>query len=320
MPLAQLEQITLHYVTLDQPRPIGARREEVVMVHGLGANLGFWYLRIAPMLSAYARVTLFDLRGHGLSEMPRSGYGVDRLAADMRELLDHLGIGSAHLVAHSFGGSVAAHFACLHPDRVKSLTLVDTRMRSLQPNLRLRDWAHWPRYRDLMRENGFVFDEDGGEFGIQLFNQMARLRVHEPDRADRLGAMMPSPFSGKNGKRSAMRWLELIERTTALDEFGRAGDVPTDRLPSLRMPIVGLYGEYSQALETARELSRLCEHADIRILPRAGHFFPLHMPEKVVEPVARLLDASWLPQPTAAPAWMHGAGTGLAEPVLLKKT
>ncbi len=47
-------------------------------------------------------------------------------AHDLTELLDGLHIPRAHLVGSSTGGNVALRFALAHPDRVRSLTLVDT--------------------------------------------------------------------------------------------------------------------------------------------------------------------------------------------------
>ena len=66
-----------------------------------------------------------DLRGHGASDVPpeSSKLDMDRLVADVEELLDHLGVRSCHIVGNSAGGYIAQNLAMKSPDRVKSLML-----------------------------------------------------------------------------------------------------------------------------------------------------------------------------------------------------
>ncbi|MDX1766395.1 MAG: hypothetical protein R3313_05610, partial [Candidatus Saccharimonadales bacterium] len=42
--------------------------------HGVGANLAVWFLKLIGMLRSEFRFTAYDLRGHGKSEMPATGY------------------------------------------------------------------------------------------------------------------------------------------------------------------------------------------------------------------------------------------------------
>src|SRR5688500_4312892 len=102
------------------------------MVHGLGADLSFWFLAGLPVLSRMFRVTAYDLRGHGHSEMPRTGYSTADMAADLGGLLDHLGLERPHVVAHSFGAAVALHLAARDPERLRSLVLADPAIPLLQ--------------------------------------------------------------------------------------------------------------------------------------------------------------------------------------------
>src|SRR5579863_4346621 len=74
---------------------------DLIMVHGLGANSGFWYTSAVRWFRRFGRVTLFDLPGHGESDMPETGYTPGHLARVLGELFDHLQISRAHLIAHS---------------------------------------------------------------------------------------------------------------------------------------------------------------------------------------------------------------------------
>ena len=66
-----------------------------------------------------------DLRGHGSSQVPPAGeaLSLDRLVADVAELLDHLGVESAHIVGNSAGGYLGQQLAMTRPERVRSLAL-----------------------------------------------------------------------------------------------------------------------------------------------------------------------------------------------------
>src|SRR5579871_4134311 len=101
MPKALLKSnTTLHYQRT-------GHGEDLVMIHGLTGNLAVWHLKIVPMLFDDYRVLTYDLRGHGYSEVPATGYSADDMAGDLTDLLDALDIERAHLVGHSFGADIA---------------------------------------------------------------------------------------------------------------------------------------------------------------------------------------------------------------------
>ncbi len=65
------------------------------------------------------------MRGHGESSKPDRDYTFESLIADLEALMDHLGWSVAHVVAHSWTGKLTAIWARLHPQRLKSIILVD---------------------------------------------------------------------------------------------------------------------------------------------------------------------------------------------------
>jgi pimeloyl-ACP methyl ester carboxylesterase len=80
-----------------------------------------------------------DLRGHGESQWsPDGAYLIPYHTLDVADLIDTLGNEQLAIVAHSFGGQVAARFAAMFPQRVHKLVLVD----GLGPSAKvLADWA-----------------------------------------------------------------------------------------------------------------------------------------------------------------------------------
>jgi len=96
----------------------------ILFVHGASGSWHNWL----PQLRAFAqthRVVALDLRGHGTSPWPGGPGGVEDFFGDLVELVNQLP-SRFDLVAHSFGGCLATLLATRHPERVKSLTLVNT--------------------------------------------------------------------------------------------------------------------------------------------------------------------------------------------------
>ena len=108
----------LHY------RDWGGAGETLLLLHGLSSNSRIWDLT-APLLTDRFRVVAVDQRSHGLSDRTDDGYGFEGLSADIEVFLQVLGIGNPVLVGHSWGASVALHFAVSHPDSVRALVMVD---------------------------------------------------------------------------------------------------------------------------------------------------------------------------------------------------
>ena len=291
MPLAPLPGLRLHYLQLAGDTPHQTSRPNIVMIHGLAANAAFWYAGGAPAFARLGRVILYDLRGHGRSEMPASGYSAAEMAEDLGFLLDHLEIEDVHLVAHSFGGSVALHFALAHPSRVKSLVLADVRLRAVQRQLSFASWPTWPRLRKRLVAAGIHLDEGHPEAGLHILTELARLRVSNPVKAKRLHQIVLGAPSGFGGARGARRWLKLLETTSAYADLTTAPELRASDLSELRQPVLAVFGEHSMALASARAIGRHCVRARLEIVPRAGHFFPLSRKKAFVQAGVSFLTA-----------------------------
>src|SRR5262249_43531877 len=80
---------------------------DVVLVHAVTSNQAIWvFSGLIDSLAADFRVTSYDLRGHGASDRPPTGYTSAVMADDLIGLHAALGLGPAYLVGHSFGGVV----------------------------------------------------------------------------------------------------------------------------------------------------------------------------------------------------------------------
>lgn len=94
--------------------------EAVVFLHFGGGNLMMW-LGVTPYFQKDYHVALLDLRGHGKSDKPKTGYHMDDMAQDVVRVMDGLQIDRAHIVGSSLGAEVGLSMAANYPDRVVSL-------------------------------------------------------------------------------------------------------------------------------------------------------------------------------------------------------
>lgn len=97
-----------------------------VLVHGFSVPSYIWDPTFAALRDAGYRVIRYDLYGRGMSDRPDADYDGAFYDRQLDELLKSLKVdGKIDLFGLSFGGYVSAHYASTHPQRVRSLTLVD---------------------------------------------------------------------------------------------------------------------------------------------------------------------------------------------------
>ncbi|TVZ00445.1 alpha/beta hydrolase [Trebonia kvetii] len=99
----------------------------VVLLHGFPEFWYGWRLQIQPLANAGFRVVAPDMRGYNLSSKPAdvAAYDSGQLTADIRGLIQERGAGSALLVGHDWGGTVAWDLAMNHPEMVDRLVILN---------------------------------------------------------------------------------------------------------------------------------------------------------------------------------------------------
>ena len=96
----------------------------IVLIHCFSCALDYWD-GMRPALEREHRVVAIDLRGHGGSEKPGSGYSVPEQASLVAEALTDLGVSDAAVVGHSLGGAVSVGLAESAPQLVDRITIID---------------------------------------------------------------------------------------------------------------------------------------------------------------------------------------------------
>jgi pimeloyl-ACP methyl ester carboxylesterase len=271
MPMIDLNGLRFHY----QQRGRGA---DVILIHAVTSNLSVWLFgSLMEVLAGDFRVTAYDLRGHGASDVPVSNYTSADMADDLQKLHSALKLGPALLVGHSFGGVVAMHAALLYADMVRGIVLSDPffpGLAHLEPNL--ADMANWREVREALVEAGANLDRDL-DF-TRLFEVVAALSPQQKKR-----------FSQKMGEPS-LRWLSQLPRLASTscgrDVFAPAG-LTAERLCQVRQPVVALYDEHTSFQATRQFLATNLKNVCVETVPDAQHVAPLQNTDAFVQLVQK---------------------------------
>lgn len=109
----------LHLVEAGQGEPL-------LLIHGFFVWSYFWR-KVIPGLSQFARVIAPDLRGFGMTErLPSKPLDLWAQAELLVQLMDEMGLERAVLCGHSMGGEVALRVALRYPERVRGLVLASS--------------------------------------------------------------------------------------------------------------------------------------------------------------------------------------------------
>lgn len=210
----------------------------VVFIHGLAMdNLSSLYYTLGNTVAALTDAYLYDLRGHGRTDRTPAGYSVEDAFADLEALLDAWGLDEpVVLVGNSFGGTVALHAALARPERVAGLVLIET-------HFAVEGWS-----TDMVATLARVAGElDAGLRKAWLENALRKY------------------------KRMAANVEALVFETTLLDDLSRMLPIGEDDLRQLRTPVLAYYGDESEIVDRAHDLTRFVADAEVHILPGCTH-------------------------------------------------
>ena len=99
----------------------------VLMAHSIMTDGRMWDAQAAHLVGLGYRVLRLDSRGHGGSTCGPAPLTIDRLAADVVQVLDALGVARSHFVGLSLGGMVGFALGQQHAGRLASLVICDAR-------------------------------------------------------------------------------------------------------------------------------------------------------------------------------------------------
>ena len=117
--VASADGVPIHYHAEGRGSPA------LVFIHGWSCDATHWDAQVRHFAPRH-RVVAIDLAGHGASGAGRAEWTIPAFAADVRAVVEALGLDRVVLIGHSMGGWVMLEAAALMPDRVAALVAVDT--------------------------------------------------------------------------------------------------------------------------------------------------------------------------------------------------
>ncbi len=244
-----------------------ARRPSIVFLNGTAQTTLNWW-PFANRLRSAARVVLYDARCQGKSGGDGAIPDLDRHAADLEQLLDHLALERVGLVGLSHGARVALTAAGRFPARIDRFMLLSLDLdNGMRAALTVNGW------RTILAECGLealmramlpvVFSERFLQTQARVLDKIVEALVQRND-ADKIG-----------------RLLTAIAAYPPVEAILPAPGAPARVLAGADDPLVTPAG--AQAL--AAKLN-----GRFRLLEETGHSVPAEAPERLYEEITRFFD------------------------------
>lgn len=266
MPVESIGSVRLHVQSLGRPGP-----STVVLVHGMTTSLASFYFTIAPVLAAEHRVIMYDLRGHGRSEAPPSGYGIRAMSGDLAAIVErHAPEGPLAIVGHSFGAVVGLRYVLDHPGRVRKLVFAEGPL---------------PVFLEDEETHSAVADLDAEE----VVSNIEALRDHA------LRQLPPETIAalrgtGRRTRRVRSRTAVLVKETTLLDDLAQDQDIPDAEIARCACPVLLCYGTRTlpEMEATRKRLAAVLPRASMRMFD-CGHLMLNEVSEELAAAVTGFL-------------------------------
>ena len=263
---ATVNNVRIHYRIAGSGSPL-------ILLHGSPLTSRSW-LRLIPTLAKTYTVVAPDFRGYGQSDKPETGYEIQTMVEDLRQLLEQLGIKSANIVGHDLGGIVAYVYAAKHRDRVSRLGIIEapiigvpspTMQRVLASYWHVGLYAH-PRLPELLisgRERDYL-----AEF----------IRTYQHHR-DAFNKEDLGEYAHRIASPDGLRGALGVYRAIAAE----AQDLVQLTNTKLTVPVWAVGGDHSMGMGPFEQFQSLAETIKGGVIDNCGHWVVEEQPGQLLE-------------------------------------
>ncbi len=237
------------------------RGTPLVLAYGIGGNADLWDVNV-PALAAQHRVVLWEPRGHARSDSPTdpAKYSFARWVLDLRAVLDHLELRTAHVGGLSLGAGIATRFALRFPKRARSLLVTNS---SSAAGLPMSPASLVMRARSIEVTLAEGMDAMA-EFSMRSNPNVANRLALDPSSKDEFYAYYRrlTPVGYANSLRALL-----------------AMDYIFADLAKITVPVLLIGGDVDPSLEPMKAMHRKVRGSKLVVLARASHFANRDQPE-----------------------------------------
>ncbi len=257
---------------------VGGKGPAVVLIHGFGDTGDMW-VKLAADLVRDHTVVVPDLRGMGLSAKPEAGYEKWNQAADIRGVLDTLGIDKAEIVGHDIGTMVAYAYAARYRDKTEKLVVMDAPVPGVPP------------WDDIVRNPLLWHFDLGGADMERLVKGRERIYL---DRFWNDFAGTPSRIGEATRRHYAKLYAQPGAMRAAFAQFRSirkdAEHNKTIFATKLTIPVLAVGGEKSFGASEAAVMRNAATDVTEVVVADAGHWLMEESPDTTIRAVRKFLD------------------------------
>lgn len=248
---------------------IGGAGAPLVLVHAGICDSRMWDEQFATFAQHY-QVVRYDLRGYGQTPAVAGPFAHH---TDLYALLQYLGIGRAHLLGCSMGGSACLDFVLAYPDLVATLTLVGSSPSGYRANRPLP--AQLPAVDAALMRGDFA---QAAELEVQIW-------------VDGIGRTPDQLPPALRARVHAMNMIALQNEVLELGEPQPLDPPAVERLHELELPTLLLVGDLDQPriLDAIAFMAAHLPHAQQVVMPGTAHLPNLEQPARFNELVLNFL-------------------------------
>ena len=237
----------------------------VIMLHGF-TDSWFSFSRVLPLLDNKYRVYSLDQRGHGDSDRPVGGYGMQQFAADVIAFMDAMNLKQATIVGHCMGSFVAQHVASQAPDRVNKLVLVAS-----GTNLRNDTVRQLQREIDALKDTAPVPETFARDFQAST--------IYSPLPVEFVQAVVKESV-----KVPVHVWREVVAELLAPE-----GDV---ELKKIKTPTLVVWGDKESIFPRSEQdlLTSALRNSVFKVYPDTGHALHWERPERFAKDLQEFIN------------------------------